>query len=88
MESENNINEKDEEFPVVICSKCGYMMDIKEWMPAELLNCEIISTEGEVYKGLIPHMNRSHPCDNCGHLWDSTDNIIPIGSILVWDFCP
>ena len=76
---------KDTEFPIVICSKCGYMMDINEWMSAGLLNYGIVSTKEKVYKGSIPHMNRSHPCSNCKCSWSSTDNIIPIGNILVWD---
>ncbi len=70
------------EYPLVICSICGSKMEIKEWMPAKLK----FSSAPEDLS--IPHMNRSHPCNNCGHLWLSTDNIIPVGNILVWEKLP
>ena len=51
--------------PLVICSKCGRFMDIKEWMPAKLL----LESNPDIN---MPHQNRSHPCW-CGELWLSSD---------------
>ena len=65
----------------VICSMCGKQMIIKEWMQANLHGAW--TSYGD---RIIPHMNRSHPC-SCGHLWLSTDALVDVGNILVWEYC-
>ena len=68
--------------PIVICVKCGKVMDIKKWMWAR-------SRYPEAPERLfIPCFNRGHPCQNCGHYWLSTDVLEPMFNywILVWRF--
>lgn len=67
----------------VVCSICGKQMVIEEWMQANLHN----GWSGCSDKFMIPHMNRSHPC-TCGHLWLSTDALVTVGNILVWEYVP
>ena len=69
---------------IVICSICGKQMDIKEWMQANLHS----AWSGCSDNFLIPHMNRSHPCNACGHLWLSTDALVTVGNILIWEYIP
>ena len=69
---------------IVICSICGKQMDIKEWMQANLHS----AWKNYDDSFIIPHMNRSHDCNACGHLWLSTDALVTVGNILIWEYVP
>jgi len=48
------------EIPLVFCSRCFCVMDISEWLAG---------FESDV-GSFVPHPASSHPCGNCGYLWE------------------